>query len=94
MSIVKGRVRLVGDRGQYANVDDMSFPNPHCDRMQDLEWQLRHGSEIPDRSDLLYAASIISAYRELILGKTNKDRQYVCSAIKWTGSVTDFKVGS
>lgn len=92
MAGVKGRAKILGDQGQYAKVEDMSFPNPHSAKMSDLDWRLRHAPESISRGDQVYMASIISAYREIVLFKTAKDRQHVCSAIKWTGSTAEHKL--
>jgi hypothetical protein len=44
-----------------------------------LEWRLRYS--LPSREDLLMAASYLAAYNSLIY-TTQKNRNYVCGAIK------------
>ena len=70
----------------------MSFPNAHGSRINDVEWSLRYAPDTLTREDHLLAASIIAAYKELVIFKTNKERNYVCSAIKYTGPVTAEKL--
>lgn len=94
MSEVKVCATLIGYQGQYTKVDDMVFPNPHSEKMSDLEWRLRYAPDSIGRGDQLYLASIVEAYREIVMRKTVKDRNHVCSAIKWTGSIANHKLDS
>jgi len=86
------KAEIVGDKGQYVKVDDMTFPNAHGTRISEVEWTLRHAPDQITRGDQLLAASVIAAYRELVIFKTAKERNYVCSAIKYTGAVTGGKL--
>lgn len=70
-------------QGTYVKVgNDMAFPNPEAERLSDIEWRFRHARESVTADDLLTAASVMSAYKELVLHKTQKDRNAVCSAIQ------------
>ena len=59
--------------------DGMSWPLPGDDTHQDLEWVMRYAQ--PSRSDMLRAASIIAAYRELVTC-TERKRRYVVRQIR------------
>lgn len=59
--------------------DGMSWPRPGDDTDPDLEWVMRYAQ--PSRSDMLRAASIIAAYREL-LTCTDRKRRYVIRQIR------------
>lgn len=48
-------------------------------RLSDLEWTLRYG--VPTRSDLLHAASILNAYRALVLQKAG-DRAVIIQELR------------
>lgn len=69
--------------GTYVKVGtDMTFPNPSSDRLEDIEWRMRHAKQSVTDGDLVLAASVMAAYREIVLNKTVKNRNAVCSAIK------------
>ena len=69
--------------GTYVKVgSDMIYPNPSSERISNIEWCMRHAKDKVTDGDLTIAASILSAYRGLILEKTQKDRNAVCVAIK------------
>ena len=69
--------------GIYISVDDeMVFPNPISDRIIDIEWKMRHSVGSLLDADLLVAASVLSAYRELVSAKTQKNRNAICEAMK------------
>ncbi len=71
--------------GAYVKVGgDMTFPNPASERLSDIEWRFRYARESLKAEDLLFAASIMSAYRELVLQKSQRDRNAVCSALQTT----------
>jgi len=53
----------------YRKIDDMVWPQPG-EKMNDIEWKLRHGAATKD--ELMAAASIISAYRQLIADPQKK----------------------
>lgn len=59
--------------GAYAIFEGMTWPLP-AERMGDLEWKLRYANEALTREDLLYAASVINGYRQLIVHDTQKIR--------------------
>lgn len=46
----------------YLHFDEMCWPRP--DDFAEIEWTLRYGT--PSRSDILVAASYISAYKQLV----------------------------
>lgn len=54
----------------YKHFDEMSWPVPG-EKMEGLEWRLRHLQKI-DRTDLVAAASVISAYSELVKCSSRK----------------------
>jgi len=62
----------------YASFDDMCWPIP-CNELSGLEWRLRYST--PTKSDLLVAASVVSAYQGLI-EKPGKFRDQVIKKIK------------
>lgn len=73
-------------KGAYIKVGvDMTFPNPSCERIADIEWRMRHAKESMTDGVLVTAASVMAAYREIILHKASGDRNAVCSAIKKAG---------
>ena len=73
---------LTGE-GAYVRVDNqMTFPNPVSDQAANLEWKLRYAPESITRGEQLYAASIVSAYKEIVAAKTQKDRNQCCAAIQ------------
>lgn len=61
--------------GDYAYFDGMSWPG-HWD-IGEHEWRLRHAPETITRSDHMQAASVMAAYRELIVCPETKRRQVV-----------------
>lgn len=52
----------MSDEPTYLHFDRMTWPNPHDP--QRVEWTLRYGT--PDRAQLLAAASMIAAYKQLV----------------------------
>lgn len=71
MKVVKG----------WAFFDEMSWPVASAPEAIDAEWKLRHAPETVTRADQLRAASIMSAYRELI-GKPERARAKVIRALR------------
>lgn len=65
-------------RGASAYFGDMTWPRP-CDRLGELVWTLSWGK--PTRSDRLLAASVISAYQELIR-LTDRERRPIIRALR------------
>lgn len=59
--------------------DGSLWPNPLD--WEEVEYRLRYGNEHLTRGDLLYAASVMSAYRALIF-HTNEARNYKANNIK------------
>lgn len=57
--------------GGFAFFEDMTWPCPGK-RMGDLEWTLRYGT--PTREDLLYAASIVASFGQMVANDTVKRR--------------------
>lgn len=49
----------------YHHFDGMCWPLAG-ERSREIEWAIRHAPEMVTRNDLLAAASIISAYRQMI----------------------------
>lgn len=49
--------------GAWARFDEMTWPMP-SERLDEVEHTLRYGE--PSRSDLLKAASVIAAYRQMV----------------------------
>ena len=62
----------------YRKINDMVWPVP-CKRMDDVEWQLRHG--MPTHSERLLAASIINAYCQIIKD-TQKKRNIIIRELR------------
>ena len=63
----------------YINVGtEMTWPTIG-QRLLDVEWALRYGE--PTSQDLLFAASILNAYRALVL-KTAKDRAEIVRELR------------
>jgi hypothetical protein len=58
-----------------AHFDGMAWPMPVDDPEHTLEWSLRYST--PTRTELLRAASIVAAYRELIECTEAKRRSVV-----------------
>ena len=50
--------------GIYRHFENMCWPAP-CEDLNNLEWIMRY--ETPDKTTCLLAASVVSAYRELII---------------------------
>lgn len=60
---------------------EMTWPQPG-EGMGEVEWRLRYAlPEQVTRSDLLYAAGVISAYRALV-ATTQFNRNKVCGALQ------------
>ena len=59
--------------GTFASFDGMTWPVPGW-RLDELNYTLRHG--VPTRSDLLLAASVLSAYRQMVSDPVRK-REFV-----------------
>lgn len=53
----------------FASFDGMTWPVPGV-RLDELNYTLRHG--VPTRSDLLLAASVLSAYRQMVSDPVRK----------------------
>lgn len=60
---------------KYIIIEDMSWPMPD----NELEWKLRYGT--PTKAELLQAASILSAYSQITLFDTKKQRDKRCEKI-------------
>lgn len=63
----------------FNHFDGMCFPQPG-EELYQVNWRLRHGKQTQE--DLMVAASVISAYSGLVLNKTQKERNYVCSKLR------------
>lgn len=75
---MKGELR--GSRYYVKVGEEMVWPSV-SDKVSELEWRLRYAKECVSSSDMLILASLVSAYRELILCEDNKRKQ-VCQIIK------------
>lgn len=64
----------------YRNIGDMTWPAP-CEEMGDLEWRLRFSRDETSKSDRMLAASIISAYRQMIVD-TQQKRNMIAKELK------------
>lgn len=62
----------------YAKIGEMVWPCPGRE-LDDVEYSLRHGT--PTRSQLMVAASVMAAYRQMILD-TAKKRAYVVRSLR------------
>lgn len=65
-------------KNPYLYFDGMTWPNPTDPN--EVQWRLVHGT--PTRSDVMWAASVIGAYRQLTLNDTQKVRNAKVSAIR------------
>jgi hypothetical protein len=54
--------RGVVEPSAFLHFDDMTWPNPEDPLM--IEWKLRHGE--PTKNELMVAASMIAAYKQLV----------------------------
>jgi hypothetical protein len=66
------------DAVRWVHFDDMAWPDPQS--LQRLERTLRY--DMPRAHDWLAAASVINAYRELVLGLTAAERAKVLAALR------------
>lgn len=71
---ISAQVQPVVRRGRNLFFDNMSWPVP-----DNIEWTLRYGK--PTQEDLMFAASIVSAYCALV-SKTKKGRESVIKVLK------------
>lgn len=58
----------------YRLIDCMTWPCP-CADMSAVEWRLRHST--PSQSDLMVAASVMAAYRQMVEDPTHKRQMIV-----------------
>jgi len=68
------RLNLIGE-SCYVHFDDQTWP-VKSKALSDIEWRIRYGHY--DKSDIMVAASVISAYQEL-LTMNKDDREKVIS---------------
>jgi len=69
--------------GNYVRIaGEIILPNPKSDFLSDIEYRLRFFPTDVSKTELMYAASALSAYREIICNKTQANRNKICSAIK------------
>ena len=64
----------------FANFGEMSWPMP-SERLADVESKLRHCPGEASQCDMMLAASVLAAYRELVLCSSRK-RAVVISGIR------------
>jgi hypothetical protein len=62
----------------HAHFDFMAWPLPNA-KAGEIEWRLRHGQAT--QSDLLFAASVMSAYRQMVNDPVKK-RQKVVAVLR------------
>jgi hypothetical protein len=65
----------------------MTWPAP-CKQLKKLEWNLRYA---PEEADLVYAASVVAAYQE-ILYMTAEDRRLVIREVKKGPNIGAYRV--
>ncbi len=63
---------------------DMTWPSCNDD-VAHIEWKIRHHPSALNRGDLLVAASVISAYIDLVRYSSQKKRNSICKALKSAG---------
>lgn len=69
--------------GTYISVDNqMTFPNPVSENIAEVEWKMRHAPDRVTRGDMLLAASVIDAYKEVVARKSQVSRNKCCAAMK------------
>jgi hypothetical protein len=68
----------------YAAFGGMAWPVP-SERFSDIQWEMRYASESLTREDMLLAASVLSAYADLLQCDQQK-REFVVSEVKKLGS--------
>ena len=66
----------------FRHFDDMCWPCP-CDKMNRLEHTLRYGE--PTKEDLVSAASVLSAYVQMVLDPAKKRRKVIAELRKGPG---------
>lgn len=64
---------------KYYHFDNMTWPSP---LNEDLAWNLIHTERPLTKSERCYIASIISAYRVIVLQSNQKNRNTLCKKIK------------
>lgn len=70
-------VKVVG-KGSVARFDGMSWPVPG-ERLDEVEHALRYGT--PSRSEMLLAASVLEAYRQMVTDPRTK-REHVIRTLR------------
>jgi len=65
---------------RYVKIKDMVFPSVRED-VREIAWKLTHSPKSLTRADELVAASVISAYCQMV-SDTQKKRNMVCKALK------------
>lgn len=63
---------------KWLSWEGMTWPLPETDE-NSVEWKLRYGE--PTKGELLFAASVLNAYRALVL-TTDKQRKEVVKTLK------------
>jgi len=76
------KATLVGNDNYIRIENEIIVPNPKSDFLSDIEYRLRFFPTDVSKTELMYAASTLSAYREIICNKTQANRNKICSAIK------------
>lgn len=64
----------------YAHFGGMCWPRACGNPMSDLEYTLRYDE--PTREDLLVAASVIEAYRHIVIGLDSRDRARIVATLR------------
>jgi hypothetical protein len=71
------------DRDMWVRLPGMVMPNVICREVGDIEWNLRYRPDCVSDEDKLIAATIISAFRDLVRMR-RKDREMWIRAIRRT----------
>ena len=66
----------------YKSFNGMCWPDPCSERLIEIHSNLLHGTKDTTRSGRLLIASVLNAYRALILDKTQKNRNSICEILK------------
>ena len=65
------------DRDMWVRLPGMVMPNVICREVGDCEWNLRYAPDSVTMEDRLLAASIISAFRDLVEMKRDDRERWV-----------------
>lgn len=65
--------------GNYVRIDDMTWPIHVSDGIgvNGVEWRIRYMTHLLTKSDLLFAASVMAAYQQMVQDPTIKRNKIV-----------------